>query len=214
MHAKWNFFLIVILLTCFTGLIDASQPLYKSIAIGLDGHVLGASEKPSQVNSIQIVERKNVPTPIPSPYGKSRKIDDVTWTIDVPKDDRHATPQEILIALNIYRQKKGQAPLSWDNKLASYAQERANGFAASNALDGHAGFLDFVNNQDGFYKVGFAKLGENSAIGFIVNGTKLIETVYAGDQPHDDNQLASKWTHVGVGVSSTASNLIFGGGRL
>jgi uncharacterized protein YkwD len=217
MHAKWNLFLFVILFSIFTGLIDASHHLLlKSITVDISKNVLGTSATiPSQVGDIRIIAQKYIPTPTPQkPTGNARKIDDVTWTVDVPKDNKQATSAEILSALNAYRQKKGQSALSWDNSLGDYAQSRATGFSEKNALDGHAGFLDYINNQDGFKKLGFSKLGENSSIGFVNGGTNLIEQVYGQSPGHDENQLSSKWSHVGIGTSGTASNLVFGGGRL
>jgi uncharacterized protein YkwD len=142
-------------------------------------------------------------------WGKAKQVDTYTWTIQVGQDSRNATAKEILAALNLYRQKHGRGTLHWDDKLASYAQERAVSFSKKNTLDAHAGFSDYVSNQDGFHKLGFAKLGENSSFGYTLEGVHLIEWVYAGDKPHNDNQLSSTWTHVGIGVDGTATNLIF-----
>jgi uncharacterized protein YkwD len=66
-------------------------------------------------------------------------------------------------------------------------------------------------NNDGFGKLGFSSLGENSSYGYLLEGVHLIEWVYAGDAPHDNNQLNSEWSHVGIGVNGTATDLIFGG---
>jgi uncharacterized protein YkwD len=155
-----------------------------------------------------------VPTSTPTPvYGKSRQVDEHTWTIQVGEDSQAGSAQEIFAALNVYRQQKGKAEVSWDTKLADYAQGRANTFSSNHNLDNHAGFQDFIHNQDGFNKVGFFALGENSSIGYHVSGTHLIEWVYAGDAPHDENQLSSTWTHVGVGVSGDATDLVFGGNK-
>jgi hypothetical protein len=41
----------------------------------------------------------------------------------------------------------------------------------------------------------------------------LIEWVYAGDKPHNDNQLSSKWSAVGIGISGSATDLVFGGSK-
>jgi len=35
--------------------------------------------------------------------------------------------------------------------------------------------------------------------------------VFAGDTPHDNNQLDSSWTAVGIGVSETFVDIIFAG---
>lgn len=153
-------------------------------------------------------------TPTSSPWGKSRQIDEHTWTIKVENDSRSGTAQEILTALNAYRQKKGKGSLAWDSGLANYAQSRAESFSAAHTLDGHAGFMDFINNQDGFHKLGFYGLGENSSYGYSLEAVHLIEWVYAGDAPHDNNQLSSEWTHVGIGVSGSATDLVFGGPKM
>jgi uncharacterized protein YkwD len=160
------------------------------------------------------IHEQPVPTPMPtSPWGKSRQVDEHTWTIDVGEDDHYATAQEIAAALNVYRNQKGRRSLSWDQKLAAYAQSRASSFDTARKLDGHAGFDDYIHQQDGFTKLGFNGLGENSSIGYKLIGAHLIEWVYAGDVPHDDNQLSNQWTHVGVGASGDATDLVFGGDK-
>lgn len=157
------------------------------------------------------------PTPMPLPekkYDKSRQIGEYTWTIDVPDEEKSGSAREVLEALNAYRQKHGRGALTLDGQLSGYAQSRADSFASNSKTDSHSGFLDYINNQDGFTKLGFMKLGENSSYGYKVSGTTLIESVYAGDSPHDTNQLSSDWTHVGVGVNGLATNLIFGGKKM
>jgi len=116
-----------------------------------------------------------------------------------------------LLALNSYRQRNGRGALAWDGKLGDFAQGRASSFNSSGKLDNHAGFTDFINNHDGFHVLGFQSLGENSSYGFTLEAVHLIETVYAGDKPHNDNQLSSNWSSVGIGVSGTATDLVFGG---
>jgi uncharacterized protein YkwD len=138
-------------------------------------------------------------------------VDEHTWTINVGADEHMADAQEILSALNLYRQAKGKGTLSMDMKLKDFAQTRADGFNSEQDLDGHAGFQNYINTQDGFGRLGFHALGENSSIGYHVSGTHLIEWVYAGDKPHDDNQLSGEWTHVGIGIRGDATNLVFGG---
>lgn len=176
------------------------------------------TEPAHQIDSPLIVQQKAVlptPTPqsLPSEWGISKQIDEHTWTIGVGNDARSAGAQEIFAALNAYRQKKGAGTLAWDSKLASYAQERTVLFQQQGKLDTHAGFQDYINNQDGFNKLGFYGLGENSSFGYQLEGVHLIEWVYAGDKPHDDNQLNAQWSHVGIGVAGTATNLIFGGNK-
>lgn len=128
-----------------------------------------------------------------------------------------ATPQpqtsqnnEILNALNSYRQKKGVGTLSVDSNLQSFAQNRAEYFDSHGGMDSHAGFQEMMNNN-GFEKMGFNSLGENSSYGSYGSSTNLIEGIYAGDGPHDQNQLNPEWTHVGIGVKNDSTDLVFGG---
>lgn len=166
----------------------------------------------SQVQVISIGTKKY--TPVVSEWGKSKQIDEHTWTIDVGTDQKSGSAQEILSALNSYRKKNGSGVLTWDNKLGDYAQARASSFTSMGKLDGHAGFTDYVNNHDGFHALGFQSLGENSSYGYTLEAVHLIEWVFAGDKPHNDNQLSSNWSYVGIGVSGTATDLVFGGKKL
>ncbi len=187
----------------------------------------------SQVAETAIAERHVTPTPTLSPvpavspapksdtaspnqpasWGVATQVDQHTWTMSVGQDSSMATPQDILQALNNYRQKHGAGTLAWDQALADYAQTRASFFNNQGKLDEHAGFTAFLNNQDGFAKLGYNGLGENSSIGYVLAGVHLIEWVYAGDKPHNDNQLSPQWSAVGIGVSGTATDLIFGGSK-
>ncbi|MBI2443125.1 MAG: CAP domain-containing protein [Candidatus Levybacteria bacterium] len=147
-------------------------------------------------------------------WGVSKQIGEHTWTMKVQDDTKTGTAQEIFQALNAYRQRHGSGTLAWDSKLGDFAQGRADAFTRNNSTDAHAGFSDFINNQDGFHKLGFMALGENSSFGYHVEAVHLIEWIYAGDAPHNDNQLNQQWTHVGIGVSGVATDLIFGGKKM
>jgi uncharacterized protein YkwD len=178
-------------------------------------------EKRPAFLSQEIMAEKFVPTATPTPtptpkkdWGKSRQIGEYTWTIDVSDDDRAGTADEVFQALNAYRQKNGKGTLAWSDSLGSYARSRADLFVSQSKTDSHAGFKDYLDNQDGFTKLGFMRIGENSSYGYKVLGVHLIEWVYAGDKPHDDNQLSDKWTHVGIGVNGLATDLIFAGGKM
>jgi len=145
------------------------------------------------------------------PWGVAQKVDDVTYTIKVGADESMATPQEVLQALNNYRTVNGKSSLTWDDKLASYAQSRANHFSSIAGTDKHAGFDTFLNNENGFASLGFRRVGENSYYGGKLNGVHMIEWVFAKSPGHNANQLDSQWTHVGIGVTDTSANLNFGG---
>lgn len=125
-----------------------------------------------------------------------------------------AGPKEIMAALNEYRRRYGSAILMWDDKLATYAQSRATFFVGNKGLDEHKGFVNFLNNEDGFNKLGFTALGENASYGYKLSGVHLIEWIYAGDKPHNDNQLNKDWAYVGIGTAGTATCLIFGTGKM
>jgi uncharacterized protein YkwD len=156
---------------------------------------------------------KATPTINNEPWGISKQIDDVTWTIKVGEDEKMATEKEILDALNEYRRVHGSQILTLNEKLVNYAQERAKYLNGIKSVDQHEGFNDFVTNQDGFNKLGFTSLGENISYGYKLNGVHIIEWMYAGDEPHDNNQLNNRWNYVGIGVDGLATCLIFGTGK-
>lgn len=230
---RWSLLLIIVCLSISTSFlpnpfsgqeVDASA-LHTSVS-----QQTIASEKPRhqtwfQIAQIEIgvgriVRKKPTPTPTAilsqtpdktKQYGKATQIDEHTWTMTVQNDERVGGAGEIFEALNSYRTKMGITKLIWSDTLSAYAQSRANEFSRNGTLDGHAGFMNFMNQQDGFNKVGFNALGENSSFGYVLSGTRLIEEVYSADAEHNNNQLNSGWTHVGIGVSGTATDLVFGG---
>lgn len=194
-------------------LISTSQPLFKTnlqknqIQREYMVKELGIDEK----KVVTLPKQQQTPKDTPAEqWGKATQIDEHTWTMKITADSTMASARDILDALNNYRQKKGKGTLSWDDKLAAYAEQRAQFFSTTHKLDGHAGFQAYVTD-DGFTKLGFGSLGENSSYGYKLVGVHIIEWIYAGDAPHDSNQLSSEWTHVGIGVSETSTDLIFGG---
>jgi len=162
-----------------------------------------------------IIKKTIYPTPTPDdiPWGVAQQIDDVTWTMKVGQDEKMATPKEIWEALNEYRKVQGSQILNWDTKLADYAQSRSKYLNSKGTTDKHEGFSNFLNNEDGFNKLGFTSLGENISYGYRLNGVHTIEWMYAGDKPHNDNQLNNRWNYVGIGVDGLATCLIFGTGK-
>lgn len=157
---------------------------------------------------------KITPTPDNEPWGVAKQIDEVTWTMKVGEDEKMATAQEILSALNQYRQRYGSQILTWNTKLGDYAQSRAKYLNSIKNVDKHAGFTNFVEKEDGFNKLGFTMLGENISHGYRLNGVHIIEWMYAGDEPHNKNQLDTRWDHVGIGVDGLATCLIFATGKM
>lgn len=128
-------------------------------------------------------------------------------------DPAMATPQEIFTALNDYRNRHGSPSLQWDDRLASFAQSRANDQNNAGGFDKHAGFTSYLENEENFKVLGFSHLGENAAE-HQLSGVHLIEWAYGGDEPHDRQQLDPTWSHVGAGVAGTMSVLIFGKGGI
>jgi uncharacterized protein YkwD len=120
------------------------------------------------------------------------------------------TASDILNALNSYRAKKGVGALAWDQKLADFSNSRVSHFSSIGNIDNHAGFRELLNN-DGFTKMGFWMLAENSSTGFKGNASELIESFYGKSSGHDANQLNPSYSHVGIGVQGLYTNLVFGG---
>jgi uncharacterized protein YkwD len=189
-----------------------SIPQSSSIAVSqlpTDGTITAATSPTEHVQVVGYEQKKRVivkpkPTKIPITTGEQKQPGQQVAS---------ATGNGIVDALNDYRRQHGKHALSLDNKLMQFAQERANLFNSKGDLDGHAGFQDFIHNQDGFAKLGFWKLGENSGIGHAIEPKSLIENAYGSSPAHNDNQLDNAWTHVGIGVSGSATNFIFGGSK-
>lgn len=158
--------------------------------------------------------RPIVATPTPKPpakqWGVAVQIDEHDYTMQVGNDSVAGSAKEIFDALNNYRKTHGSGTLSWDDKLADYAKKRVDTYIAKGGLDQHAGFKEFVSNPDNFKQIGFMGLGENASWGYTLSGVHLIEWVYAGDAPHNNNQLNPSWTHVGIGAEGSTTDIIFG----
>jgi uncharacterized protein YkwD len=141
-------------------------------------------------------------------WGEAVKVSDTGYRMKVGFDDRMGTADETFQALNTYRYTKGKSNLTWDDRLATYARQRAAEICA-NGSDGHAGFDRYVNEEEGYKTLGFYKLGENMSTYMRLTGVHLIEWMYAASPSHDANQLGD-WSHVGVGIADDCSVLIFG----
>ena len=193
------------------------SPLSNNQAVPLTTIKIQPTEVMPSPNKIGV--KKNYPAPTKTainnePWGVSKQIDEHTWTIRVGEDATMTTAKEAFEALNEYRRVHNSQILTWNDNLANYAQTRADYLNGIKEVDGHKGFSDFVENQDGFNKLGFNNLGENISYGYKVNGVHLIEWVYAGDEPHNKNQLDNKWNYVGIGVKGLATCLIFGTAKI
>ena len=112
---------------------------------------LRPATSPSATIGTSVPVRKIV-TPVDDgqPWGVAKQLDEHTWKIKVAQEPVMATADEIFRALNNYRVSRGSSALTWDSKLADYAVSRSKYFNKVKNLDGHKGFVDFMNNQDGF----------------------------------------------------------------
>jgi len=175
------------------------------------------NDRPSSFIS-KITTLNDAPSPIPTKvdnrkWGIAEQLSEHEWTITVLSDERMGTPEEIFEALNVYRERHGSGKLTRDDKLAEFAQTRADQFVKDRSLDSHAGFREFLSNQDNYASLGFWSVGENSCYGTRLVGVHIIEWIFAGDEPHDKNQLNPGWSHVGIGVKTTAVDVVFGKGK-
>lgn len=192
-------------------LITAPIPTYTPKPTQKITPTLSISGKPGTYTQ----KKTALPQPTDSqPWGVAQKVDDLTYTIKVGEDATMSTPQEVLEALNHYRNVNGKSSLSWNDALASYAQSRSNYFTSISGTDKHAGFDNFLNKENGFDTLGFRRLGENSYYGGKLSGVHLIEWVFAQSPGHNANQLDANWTDVGIGVTNSAVNLNFGGEKM
>lgn len=178
------------------------------------------SPSPIRTNRLKI-QRKPIeiivsPSPGPDnePWGVAKQISEHSYTMKIQQDSQMTTVPELFEALNTYRKTKNVGPLSFDARLAEYAQTRADYFESMQKTDEHAGFKEYLSNDENFKKLGFGSMGENSSWGYKMTGVHLIEWIYASDTGHDNNQLDPGWTSVGIGISGTASELIFAGSPL
>ena len=154
------------------------------------------------------------PTQIPQPTSTGNSPEQPEPTVVVTQtQSEHSPTQDILTALNAYRQKKGIGPLSVDSKLQEFAQSRADHFSSQGDMDNHAGFQSMMSDN-GFAKMGFNALGENSSYGEWGSAQNLIETIYGKSSAHNESQLKTEWTHVGIGTKGAATNLVFGGRKI
>ncbi len=160
-----------------------------------------------------VLDNKNQNTEIDE-WGVAKQISDKTWIIKVGFDQKMGNAQEIFEALNNYRERHGRNRLIWDDNLAQFALERAKYYTKNGFLDEHKGFNEYVNSESNLRRLGFWLVGENASFGYKLEGVHLIEWVFAGDKPHNDNQLNQNWTHVGIGVDNYQVDIVFGANKI
>ena len=152
------------------------------------------SEKPAE----QISLSENLPGDSKTPYGKHEKINETDYVSYIQPDEHMATPEEIFIALNNYRSSNGKNALSWDNDLATWAQQRSQ-FFSDNGLDQHKGFNSQAPTMGPSLRL--KRANENSSLGHKIEAVHLIEWIHAQDDPHKTSLLGN-FTAVGIGVAS------------
>lgn len=196
----------ILLLHYFTSSTTHTQPSVQAKERQVQG------QQTTDDIQVEVATQITEPTTIPSTQAPSPLLQP---TIVVTPQEKVSvtTVNNVLNALNAYRKQKGVGQLSIDIKLQEFAQSRANYFASTGSMDNHAGFQRMMQDN-GFVKMGFNALGENSSFGAFNSAQELIETIYGGHAPHDDNQLNADWTHVGIGIKDDATNLVFGGRKI
>lgn len=167
--------------------------------------------KPTKIKQNEYITKKPYfpEKPEKEEWGVVKKIDDYTYTIAVGQDERMSTKQELLDALNNYRLTHGKQPVSLNETISNYAQERALYFQKIEGTDKHEGLHYFLDNENGFEKLGCSKVGENSYYGVKLTGTHLIEWIFGQSPTHNSNQLDESWTSVGIGITDVSADIIF-----
>lgn len=166
--------------------------------------VLGEINQKVQPKASQFLTSANLekPSPLPSKLPKA-KGSTVVRSADT-------TSPAILEALNEYRRKNGAGDLQIDKTLQEYAQRRAEYLKSLGRLDKHAGHQEFMADG-GFEKLGFKAIAENQGYNYKGDAKGMIESFYAKSSGHNKNQLNPVYTHVGIGVSGSFTDLVFGG---
>lgn len=131
------------------------------------------------------------------------------WSMKIENDFTMGNADEIFNALNRYRERKGKIRLDMSAALSAFAQQRAQELDTNGGVDEHIGFYSYIRNADNRTKLGFNRFGENTSCGYRMTASHLIEWIFAGDVPHDENQLNERWRYVGVGVKNTCVSLVF-----
>lgn len=134
--------------------------------------------------------------------------------------------QEVIEALNRYRQVHGQHTLNVHDNLCKYAEKRVGDLVAFGGLDNHKGFQEDFADQNNLPEVlkdyPGAKIGENLAHQFCRNmttgdsfvaetGTAIIEWCFdSSTKGHREAQLSSEFHNVCVRHADGMYVVIFG----
>ena len=94
--------------------------------------------------------------------------------------------------------------------MQTYAQSRADYLQSIGKLDDHAQHIEFMASG-GFDKLGFNSIAENQGWNYQGDAKGLIESFYGTSSGHNKNQLNPTYTHVGIGIDGSFTDLVFGG---
>ena len=161
-------------------------------------------------SSITVSIPKNTTIAPAVPWGTTEKLADHQYRTYVANDPVMGTPDEILTALNNYRQKHRVGQVRSDDNLCKLALWRAQIQNKAGNLDGHKGLIDYMNDQKHWEQLNITAIGENASYGYVLSGVHLIEWVFDSDLEHRENQLHPKWNLACAGTSGVTVDIIFG----
>ncbi len=117
----------------------------------------GSSQAPK---TITVEKRIEYVTPTPTPFAWTvEKINEHETQLSLPPDPRMSTADELFDEMNSYRSSHKVPTVQKDDLLCSIAQNRANEQLANGALDDHAGFDKYAQNQNEFSTMGEVLFG-------------------------------------------------------
>ena len=147
-----------------------------------------AQETNKTSSSINILAPSSKPTFTPTPTPTKTPLPS---PIPTPVTIQPSNSQDLLSAVNSFRNKNGLGRLSSSNTLCSIAQNRVNENAALGQLDDHAGFDKYFKGQ-----TEFKGMGENLHWAtYRETAEEIIENGWANSPGHKANMLDSKWQY-------------------
>lgn len=162
--------------------------------------------------AVKLTNKKTVVVPSQPnvPWGTTEKIGDHLYRTFVANDDHMGTPDEIISALNKYRQDNHAPTLQKYDKLCGLAQKRADDQQRAGTLDSHKGLEDYMGDENHWKELDVTGIGENASFGYVLSGTHLVEWVFDSDAEHRGNQLNPSWSLVCPAVSGETVDILFG----
>jgi uncharacterized protein YkwD len=123
-------------------------------------------------------------------------------TVSVP------SAQELFNALNSYRQVHGVASLTWESNIAAFAQAQASYFGETNSFTKDDAYRQRIAPYTS--AINSFVTGETNLIGTTGTATHIINDVLGGSSSYSSLMGATRWTHVGIGVSGKAIVIVYG----